>query len=84
VSKLCNAGINSFLSNTGSECFQYGLLRKLGRTTIIPQVKEWVLRGAYAPLLSFLPLPLNKGKGDKGGWGCWKKLENAVKIVPNR
>jgi len=23
----------------------------------------------YVPLLKFLPLPLQKGKGDTGGWG---------------
>jgi len=35
-----------------------------------------------APLFNFLPLPLQKGKGDTGGWGYWKKLENRAKIVP--
>jgi len=41
-----------------------------------------VFKRGDAPLFIFLPLPL-KGKGDKGGWGYWQKLENRVKIVPN-
>jgi len=44
--------------------------------------KQQGVKRGEAPLFNFLPLPL-KGKGDTGGWGYWKKLENQVKIVPD-
>jgi len=31
--------------------------------------RNWSFRGALPLLYNLFPLPLDKGKGDKGGWG---------------
>jgi len=40
-------------------------------------------RGA-TPLSHHLPLPLDKGKGDKGGWGYLSKNLKGVRALNNR